>query len=72
MLSGGAVVGGKVSALASLGGKEGFNVLDGTLLQGRKYLVIRAIGDTPREPARQAQERIIAEFYNAIEDWEAV
>jgi len=39
------------------------------LLLGRKYIVVRAIADTPNEKGIDAQKRIVREFYDAVEDW---
>lgn len=41
-----------------------------TVLAGRKYLVVRNIGDTPEESGRDAQTRTIREMYDAIEEWD--
>ncbi|KDQ51105.1 hypothetical protein JAAARDRAFT_41378 [Jaapia argillacea MUCL 33604] len=38
------------------------------ILTGRKYVVIRAIGDTEEEKGRDAQKRIIREFYESVEE----
>ncbi|KAF8899306.1 myo inositol monophosphatase [Infundibulicybe gibba] len=40
------------------------------VLTGRKYVVIRAIGDTPTERGSDAQKRIIEEFYATVEEAE--
>jgi myo-inositol-1(or 4)-monophosphatase len=39
------------------------------VLVGRKYVVVRAVADTEGEPGREAQRRIIKEFYETVEDW---
>ncbi|KAG1742741.1 myo inositol monophosphatase [Suillus paluster] len=41
------------------------------VLTGRKYLVIRAIPDTPNETGREAQLRIARDFYETVEDVES-
>ncbi|KAJ6575455.1 hypothetical protein B0H19DRAFT_1344805 [Mycena capillaripes] len=41
------------------------------ILTGRKYIVVRAIGETGGETAVQAQKRIIEEFYSTVEDVDA-
>ncbi|KAJ7597904.1 hypothetical protein C8J56DRAFT_773553 [Mycena floridula] len=41
------------------------------ILVGRKYLVVRAMGDTETEKGRDAQKRIMAEFYDTVEDYDA-
>lgn len=38
------------------------------VLTGRKYVVIRAIGDTANEKGVEAQKRLIKEFYDTVED----
>ncbi|KAG2070896.1 myo inositol monophosphatase [Suillus decipiens] len=40
------------------------------VLTGRKYLIIRAIADTPNETGREAQLRIAKDFYQTVEDSE--
>lgn len=40
------------------------------VLTGRKYLVVRAIGDTPSESGREAQKRFVRTFYGAVEEWD--
>ncbi|KAF8167582.1 hypothetical protein B0H34DRAFT_645343 [Crassisporium funariophilum] len=49
---------------------ETFGVVTEDILAGRKYLVVRAIGDTPDENGSAAQKRIIKEFYASVEDVE--
>ncbi|XP_006453950.1 hypothetical protein AGABI2DRAFT_196541 [Agaricus bisporus var. bisporus H97] len=39
------------------------------ILTGRKYIVVRAIADTPGETGRDAQRRIIKEFYETVEEF---
>ncbi|KJA28440.1 hypothetical protein HYPSUDRAFT_177509 [Hypholoma sublateritium FD-334 SS-4] len=41
------------------------------ILTGRKYVVVRAISDSPEEKGSDAQKRIIKEFYASVEDVEA-
>ncbi|CAE6478831.1 unnamed protein product [Rhizoctonia solani] len=43
--------------------------VDENTLTGRKYIVIRGIGDTPEESGLDAQKRLIKEFYDTVEDW---
>lgn len=38
------------------------------ILNGRKYLVIRKLPDTPQETGRDAQLRLAREFYETVED----
>jgi len=40
------------------------------VLQGRKYIVVRAIADTPAEKGTDAQKRIVREFYETVHDWD--
>ncbi|KAF8499450.1 myo inositol monophosphatase [Gautieria morchelliformis] len=42
------------------------------ILWGRKYIVIRAIADTPTEKGRDAQRRLVDEFYKSVEEWDAI
>jgi len=44
------------------------NVVSEEVLAGRKYIVIRAIGDTADEKGIDAQKRLIKEFYETVED----
>ncbi|KAI0319944.1 inositol monophosphatase [Amylostereum chailletii] len=41
------------------------------ILTGRKYLVIRAIADTPNETGLETQKRLAKEFYDTVEDVQA-
>ncbi|KIJ35293.1 hypothetical protein M422DRAFT_233012 [Sphaerobolus stellatus SS14] len=41
------------------------------LLWGRKYIVIRAIADTATEKGRDTQRRLVEDFYNTVEEWDA-
>lgn len=40
------------------------------VLTGRKYLVVRAIGDGASESGEAAQKRTIQTFYDAVEEWD--
>ncbi|EDP44752.1 hypothetical protein MGL_1234 [Malassezia globosa CBS 7966] len=40
------------------------------VLTGRKYLVVRAIGDGNQESGVDAQKRIIRTYYDAVEEWD--
>lgn len=40
------------------------------VLTGRKFLVVRAIGDTPQESGVRAQKRIFRSYYAAIDEWD--
>ncbi|KAJ3833463.1 hypothetical protein F5878DRAFT_405245 [Lentinula raphanica] len=46
-----------------------FGVLNEEILTGRKYLVVRAVGDSENEKGRDAQERIMGEFYDTVIDY---
>jgi len=69
--SGGLVLGSKDSTLSTLDDPS-FGVVTPEILQGRKYLFIRPIGDTPEESGSTAQKRIAKEFFGALEEWEVV
>ncbi|CAE6514951.1 unnamed protein product [Rhizoctonia solani] len=43
--------------------------VDENILTGRKYIVIRGIGDTSEERGLDAQKRLIKEFYETVEEW---
>ncbi|KAJ3482569.1 hypothetical protein NLI96_g6900 [Meripilus lineatus] len=45
------------------------NDVNEDLLTGRKYIVIRAIGDSEHEKGVDAQKRLIKEFYETVEDF---
>ncbi|KAL9716629.1 hypothetical protein Ac2012v2_001079 [Leucoagaricus gongylophorus] len=64
--AGGIVTGSKA---ASADG-ENFGDVTESILTGRKYIVVRAIADTPDETGREAQRRIIKEFYETVEEVE--
>ena len=40
------------------------------VLTGRKYLVVRAIGDSSAESGETSQKRLIQTYYEAIEEWD--
>ncbi|KAH9924607.1 myo inositol monophosphatase [Epithele typhae] len=46
------------------------NDVDEEILWGRKYIVIRAIGDSPTEKGVDAQKRLVREFYDTVEDFD--
>ena len=68
--AGGVIVGGKDSALTSLSSSN-FGDVTPEILQGRKYLVVRNIGDSSAESKQDAQRRVIKTFYDTIDEWEA-
>ncbi|KAI0652714.1 hypothetical protein C8Q79DRAFT_939044 [Trametes meyenii] len=46
------------------------NDVNQAVLEGRKYIVIRAIGDSETEKGVDAQKRLIKEFYETVDDFE--
>jgi myo-inositol-1(or 4)-monophosphatase len=67
----GAIVTGSHAILQSTSVEEHtFGDVTEEILTGRKYTVIRAIKDSPDEMAILAQERILKEFYETVEDME--
>jgi myo-inositol-1(or 4)-monophosphatase len=62
------VVGSHSALKVSQEDPELFGNITEEILTGRKYLVIRAIADTPAEKGRDAQKRIIKEFYDTVDD----
>ncbi|KAI0325422.1 hypothetical protein GY45DRAFT_248521 [Cubamyces sp. BRFM 1775] len=46
------------------------NDVNQEVLEGRKYIVIRAIGDSETEKGVDAQKRLIKEFYETVDDFE--
>ena len=69
--SGCAVVGSKAQANNALA-QSSFPPATTTpdVLTGRKYLVVRAIGDGNQESGVDAQKRIIRTYYDAVEEWD--
>ncbi|KAJ3574632.1 hypothetical protein NP233_g1642 [Leucocoprinus birnbaumii] len=67
--AGGIVTGSKSAFSASADG-DNFGDVTEDILTGRKYIVVRAIADTPGETGREAQARIIREFYETVEEVE--
>ncbi|OAX38681.1 myo inositol monophosphatase [Rhizopogon vinicolor AM-OR11-026] len=68
--AGGAVVGSHAALAAAMSAGSSIDPFKVTpeVLTGRKYLVIRAIPDTPNETGREAQLRIARDFYQTVED----
>ncbi|KDR85501.1 hypothetical protein GALMADRAFT_132193 [Galerina marginata CBS 339.88] len=66
----GGVVTGSHSTFAAASDKD-FGVVTEEILTGRKYIVVRAIVDTPDEKGIVAQKRIVKEFYDTVEDVDA-
>lgn len=46
------------------------NVVNEDVLIGRKYFVIRAIGDSEIEKGVDSQKRLVKEFYESVEDYD--
>jgi len=67
----GGIVTGSHDVFAATSSDASFGDVTEDILTGRKYIVVRAIGETEDETSRQAQKRIIQEFYATVEDIEA-
>ncbi|KAK7063936.1 inositol-1-monophosphatase [Favolaschia claudopus] len=67
----GGIVTGSHEVFAATSSGPRFGDVTEEILTGRKYIVVRAIGETEGETAREAQKRIIEEFYSTVEDVEA-
>ncbi|WFD37389.1 inositol-phosphate phosphatase [Malassezia japonica] len=65
-----AVVGSKDAAAAAAAQGAWPPAVTPKVLTGRKYLVVRAIGDVPSESGADAQKRTIGAFYGAVEEWD--
>jgi myo-inositol-1(or 4)-monophosphatase len=70
--AGGVVVGSHTALAAATSAGSSIDPFKVTpdVLTGRKYLIIRAIPDTPNETGREAQLRIAKDFYQTVEDGE--
>ncbi|KAF8963896.1 hypothetical protein BDZ97DRAFT_1758274 [Flammula alnicola] len=66
----GGIVTGSHDVFAATSDKD-FGAMTEEILTGRKYIVVRAIGDTNEEKCSDAQKRIIKEFYATVEDVDA-
>ncbi|KAL0951976.1 hypothetical protein HGRIS_008629 [Hohenbuehelia grisea] len=66
----GGVITGSHGAFAATSSDASFGDVTEAVLTGRKYIVLRAIGDTKEEKGVDAQKRIIKEFYETVEDVE--
>jgi myo-inositol-1(or 4)-monophosphatase len=64
-------VGSKQSALSSLSSDTTFGKVTPDVLQGRKYLIVRSVGDYNGESGKEAQKRIVESFYETIDEWDA-
>ncbi|KAF8215838.1 hypothetical protein K438DRAFT_1704734 [Mycena galopus ATCC 62051] len=67
----GGIVTGPHDVFAATSSGASFGDVTEDILTGRKYSVVRAIGETEGETGKQAQKRIIEEFYSTIEDVDA-
>jgi len=67
----GGLVTGSHDVVSATSSGASFGDVTEDILTGRKYIVVRAIGETEGETAKQAQKRIIEEFYSTVEDVEA-
>ncbi|KAJ7754959.1 hypothetical protein DFH07DRAFT_822293 [Mycena maculata] len=67
----GCVVTGSHAVFATTSSSPSFGDVTEEILTGRKYIVVRAIGETEVETALEAQKRIIQEFYSTVEDVDA-
>jgi myo-inositol-1(or 4)-monophosphatase len=70
--AGGVVVGSHAALAAATSAGSSIDPFKVTpdVLTGRKYLIIRAIPDTPNETGREAQLRIARDFYQTVADVE--
>lgn len=78
--SGGLTVGAKADTLSHIASNSAdLGNVTPEILQGRKYCVVRAIGDLPAGAAGAAkastgkdqQKALLKEFYEAMDEWEA-
>ncbi|KAJ7292995.1 hypothetical protein C8J57DRAFT_1041765 [Mycena rebaudengoi] len=67
----GGIVTGSHDVFSATSSSSSFGDVTEDILTGRKYVVVRAIGETEGETGREAQKRIINEFYSTVEDIEA-
>ncbi|KAF7307144.1 Inositol-1-monophosphatase [Mycena indigotica] len=64
----GGIVTGSREVFAATRSEDSFGDVTEAILTGRKYIVVRAIGGAEGETTKQAQKRIIEEFYATVED----
>lgn len=64
----GGLVTGSHDVFAATSASDKFGDVTEDILTGRKYVVVRAIGDTEDEKGVDAQKRIIKEFYDSVQD----
>jgi len=67
----GGIVTGSHDVFAASSSDGTFGDVSEGILTGRKYVVVRAIADSPTETGFDAQKRIVKEFYETAEDLEA-
>ncbi|KAJ7897214.1 hypothetical protein B0H14DRAFT_2677365 [Mycena olivaceomarginata] len=67
----GGIVTGSHDVFSATSSGASFGDVTEDILTGRKYIVVRAIGETEGETAKQAQKRIIEEFYSTVHDVDA-
>ncbi|EAU92401.1 myo inositol monophosphatase [Coprinopsis cinerea okayama7 len=66
----GGIITGSHKVLSDTINAEQFGDVTEDILFGRKYLLIRGIADTPTESGRDAQKRLLKEFYDTVVDVE--
>lgn len=64
------VVGSKSDAAAQAKQPDFGTHVSPAVLTGRKYVVLRQIGDSPKASGKDAQKGLISTFYGAIEEWD--
>ncbi|KAK1226791.1 hypothetical protein PQX77_010228 [Marasmius sp. AFHP31] len=65
----GCTVSGSHEVFAQMKSTPEFGEMTEEILTGRKYIVVRAVGDTEKEKGADAQKRIIEEFHATVEDY---
>lgn len=65
----GCLVTGSHQTYAETKDSSSFGDVGEAILTGRKYIVVRAIGDSETEKGIDAQKRIIGEYYETVEDY---
>jgi myo-inositol-1(or 4)-monophosphatase len=64
----GCVVTGSPEVYKTTVSTDSWGVITEDILGGRKHFVLRAIADTDKESGKDAQKRIMGEFYGTVED----
>ncbi|KAJ7109874.1 hypothetical protein C8R44DRAFT_833473 [Mycena epipterygia] len=67
----GGIITGSHDVFSATSSGASFGDITEEILTGRKYIVVRAIGETEGETSVEAQKRIIREFYSSVEDVDA-